>query len=1558
MKKIISVLLSIFFLIGCSAVNSVTKSSNTKKQREFCYAGNYKELINKTTKEIEVDPKNAEAYIERGYIYMKRGDWPEALADFNKVIELNPDIAEVYVDRGDLFIKKKENDKALKDFSKAIDLDSSYIQAYKNRASLYENNKEYDKALSDYNKAIELKPKEYFGYYDRGSMYQKKGEYDKALADYNKAIELSPRPFFICYLSLAEIYIIKSEYDKALVDFKKIFELEPEIANTYHERMGFIYENKGENDRALAEYNKAIEFSPEGDKEAYEGRARIYEKRGEKEKARINYDKAKEIAAKPKIEDDNLSIGINYFYQGDYRSAINEYNKSIEKDSKNVKAYCERGNVYTQRGDFDEALTDYNKAIELDPKNKEAYDSRATIYNYYKKDVEKALADYSKVIELDPKDTASYESRGRIYLEANEYDKALAEVCKVIELSPNELSAYKERIQIYGIKKEYDKALVDCNLIIEKEPKASDSYLIRGDIYKDKGDAVSALRDYDKAVELAPEDAYVLSVRSRILEENGDNLRAALDYEKADQLRILKNYSKNVYLELGDEWNYTRKNQNKAIEYYTKAIELDPKSSEAYLKRGIALFYAHNEEKAFVDLNRAIELDPKNAIAYMERGEIYKSKNKYDEALADYNKAIKLDPKQVRFYKKRSEVFNEQAAFDKMILDYNKIIELEPAYYNYSERGRNYALNGDNVNALLDYNKAIELHPDDVYYYDVRGDLCLKMKEYDKAIEDYDRILKIKPKNAVTFKERGDAYWEKGEKEKALLDYDKAIEFDKNGLYTSIIERSGRVEIKSVENKEIDKYTRLIEDNPKDVKAYHERGNIYIKKAEYEKALADFNKAIELNPTSGEAYFYRSLVYSYKNDYDKELLDLNKAIEVDPKSGVYYSSRGHLYFEKGDINKAITDYTKAIELKSDYQFYFYERGKVYLHNKDYDKAIEDFTKDIELEHKSAYSYKTRGDAYWEKGDREKALLDYSKAVELDKKYEYIFEVIKKGKTKAFSKKDTPENDVKKFYGKIESGAKICMLESAYTAYGNLIDKGMFIDQDGIWNSPALFAALNEYNLPVYVIGDPGYCNIQELKDIFKSKGYKSLILDGSNINNLKLFDVVVLYHAYNLRESVVKALEEYVKNGGGLVIIDGNGTEGCETEYAQRIFIKMTGMETLFSRRIKGDEIGIRVLKEHEITKDLTVSEVYKNRIISDGYSDKNLDGEVLMEFDGLNKIALKVKNYENGRIAIINWNIDYDHPRYWSRTGQIFGKYSGYDILRRSIEWVGDFKNKYYNEVNLVNYRSIGRHYILEKDSEAAKKVYKEIIDKYSTDPGSYDAYNEIINISATSNDLKSAETYCEQFLKNKPDKTKIGFILTKLRKIYINENGQQKADENIKNIITKYVLNADDLKSYNTANSFLTDWWIIGSFEKSFEEVLPPEKDTFDINKQYTGKMGDIIKWKAIKSDFNDGYMNLKNMLNPSYDVTAYAYTTVKSEIEQEVKFAIGSNDQIVIWLNNEKVYKYPTNRQAKIDQNIIQVKLNKGENKILLKVADGGGAGWGFYFRIEDLNGNPVK
>jgi tetratricopeptide (TPR) repeat protein len=90
----------------------------------------------------------------------------------------------------------------------------------------------------------------------------------------------------------------------------------------------------------------------------------------------------------------------------------------------------------------------------------------------------------------------------------------------------------------------------------------------------------------------------------------------------------------------------------RAKDAISKALELDPRSSRAYLARGIGNYYlpeplGGGPGVALPDIRKAIELDPKSAEAYLWLGLALRKAHQNAEARRAFSKSLELDPNRV-----------------------------------------------------------------------------------------------------------------------------------------------------------------------------------------------------------------------------------------------------------------------------------------------------------------------------------------------------------------------------------------------------------------------------------------------------------------------------------------------------------------------------------------------------------------------------------------------------------------------------------------------------------------------------------------------------------------------------------------------------------------------------------------------------------------------------------------------------------------------------------------------------------------------------------------------
>ncbi len=89
----------------------------------------------------------------------------------------------------------------------------------------------------------------------------------------------------------------------------------------------------------------------------------------------------------------------------------------------------------------------------------------------------------------------------------------------------------------------------------------------------------------------------------------------------------------------------------------------------------------------------------------------------------------------------------------------------------------------------------------------------------------------------------------------------------------------------------------------------------------------------------------------------------------------------------------------------------------------------------------------------------------------------------------------------------------------------------------------------------------------------------------------------------------------------------------------------------------------------------------------------------------------------------------------------------------------------------------------------------------------------------------------------------------------------------------------------------------------------------------------------------------------------VVGYALGEVRSNRTRKLRLLTGSDDALRVWVNGTLTTQVLDLRPARPDQEGVEIELKAGGNRLLFEVSQGTGD-WGFYARLEDLDGKPVS
>lgn len=165
------------------------------------------------------------------------------------------------------------------------------------------------------------------------------------------------------------------------------------------------------------------------------------------------------------------------------------------------------------------------------------------------------------------------------------------------------------------------------------------------------------------------------------------------------------------------------------------------------------------------------------------------------------------------------------------------------------------------------------------------------------------------------------------------------------------------------------------------------------------------------------------------------------------------------------------------------------------------------------------------------------------------------------------------------------------------------------------------------------------------------------------------------------------------------------------------------------------------------------------------------------------------------------------------------------------------------------------------------------------------------------------------------------------------------------------------------------LTTWELLSGFDNKdmggFDVVYGPEKSPLEIAESYDGAIDGTARWvKGGAAKDSMGKVDLNKVVGKKKGIIGYASRTFNSPIEGPAEIRIGTQNAHKIWLNGEEVMSNEIYHNSNsIDKFTAPITLNKGENKILIKLCQNEqtqpwAQEWAFQVRICDATGKAIQ
>eukprot|EP00118_Oscarella_pearsei_P025263 m.307856 g.307856 ORF g.307856 m.307856 type:complete len:553 (+) comp42942_c0_seq1:67-1725(+) len=446
---------------------------------------------------------------------------------------------------------------------------------------------------------------------------------------------------------------------------------------------------------------------------------------------------------------------------------------------------------------------------------------------------------------------------------------------------------------------------------------------------------------------------------------------------------------------------------DKAVDCYTKAIEIDPENAVLYSNRSAAYAKKNDLTNAAKDGQKVIDIRPEWSRGYSRKGYSLFQQGKYDEAKEIYEKGLKFEPESKQLKDALAEVkakiepahdpqnpFSDPQIFAKLAMNPETRDFLQQDDFRMMltalQRDPSSIANfmGDpRMMKAISVMLGIQMKTGDQFAEEMaeerakdEQEKAKEAKEAEKPSEPEEPVDPVK-KQAKEEKDLGNAAYKKKDFESALEHYDKAMELDPTDMSFWTNKAAVLLEMGDFDGciRECEKAVEVGRENRAPfslvAKAFTRMGNACVKQENWEDAIQYYDKSLTEDRTKD--------VEKRKRDVEKKLAEQKKKEYINPELSLEEKEKGNAFFQKGDFPSAMKHYSEAIQRNPDDAKLYSNRAACYTKLAEFRLGLADCEKCLELDPTFVKGYLRKAKIELALKEQIKAAHTYQKVLDFD-----------------------------------------------------------------------------------------------------------------------------------------------------------------------------------------------------------------------------------------------------------------------------------------------------------------------------------------------------------------------------------------------------------------------------------------------------------------------------------------------------------------------------------------------------------------------------------------------
>ena len=234
-----------------------------------------------------------------------------------------------------------------------------------------------------------------------------------------------------------------------------------------------------------------------------------------------------------------VNLGLALCRKGNVDEGIAQYQKALPIDPDSVEARVNLGNALLQKGEVDAAIAQYQQTLRIDPDYADAYNDLGSAL-CQKGYVDEAITQYRQALQINPNSAQIHDNLGSALLKAGSLDEAMTQFQEAVQINPHLALAHDNLGNLLMKMGRVDEALAQFQAALKIDPDLPQVHNNLATILAQRGQIDEAIVHFEKAVQLNPNYAAAHNNLGSALLIKGKVVEANAQYQKA--LQINPNY--------------------------------------------------------------------------------------------------------------------------------------------------------------------------------------------------------------------------------------------------------------------------------------------------------------------------------------------------------------------------------------------------------------------------------------------------------------------------------------------------------------------------------------------------------------------------------------------------------------------------------------------------------------------------------------------------------------------------------------------------------------------------------------------------------------------------------------------------------------------------------------------------------------------------------------------------------------------------------------------------------------------------------------------------------